>query len=82
MNATDGLRTLAERMDGLVLETPDMLRDAADEIDSLRELVRTLHHCAARGECDVCAMRDGRGLDEDTVCFAVHDRIRELGVDG
>ena len=35
MSATDELRTLAERMDELVLETPDMLREAADEIDQL-----------------------------------------------
>lgn len=42
MSATDELRELAARMDGLALDTPDMLREAADAIDVLKESVRQL----------------------------------------
>lgn len=56
---------------------------AVDNNAKLRELVRVFYHCTTSGVCDECPVNDGGTvkLMADTICDALHDRMRELGVE-
>lgn len=78
MSATDELRTLAERMDGLVLETPDMLREAADEIDQLVMKLNAEHLVRQNMERENAKLRE---LVKDVmpiVCRGCYERLCEM----
>lgn len=95
MSVTDELRTLAKRMDGLVPETPDMLREAADEIDQLVMKLNAEHLVRQNVERENAKLREWireavRFMGCVTECDAggwavwmdeLVEKARELGVD-
>ena len=92
----DKLRALADRMDGIVPNTPDELRDAADTIwqlrndlqranaenARLRELVRDYEHCTMHADCSRCE-HDGKLSMHCPLspCFPDSDELCEMGIE-
>ena len=82
-HARGGRMTHEERVYHHMYETLEGIAEQSERIASLEELVLAFYHCTTSGECDECPINGGGlvRLMPDTICYTIHDRMRELGVD-